>query len=91
MKVQVLNGGGIAGKATDVKEILSDKGYQDIITGNADNFDYEKSEIQVKKSKSQAAQMLADDLKDYVTSPTETTLDEDDTADIVFIIGADFK
>lgn len=91
LKVQVLNGGGIAGKATDVKEILSDKGYQDIITGNADNFDYEKSEIQVKKSKSQAAQMLVTDLKDYVTSPTETTLDEDDTADIVFIIGADFK
>jgi hypothetical protein len=91
LKVQVLNGGGVAGKATDVKEILSDKGYSDIITGNADNFDYTKSEVQVKKSKSQASSMIIADLKDYITSPTTTTLAEDDTADIVFVIGADFK
>lgn len=91
LKVQVLNGGGVAGKATDVKAILSDKGYVDIITGNADNFDYSKSEIQVKKSKSQAASMMISDLKDYITSPTQTTLSEEETADVVFIIGQDFK
>ena len=91
LKIQVLNGGGVAGKATDVKEILTDKGYLDIITGNADNFDYEKTELQVKKSKSQAYSMVAADLKDYITSPTQTTLAEDETADVVLIIGADFK
>lgn len=91
LKIQVLNGGGVAGKATDVKEILSDKGYLDIITGNADNFDYEKTELQVKKSKSQAYLMVANDLKDYVTAPTQTRLAEDETADVVLIIGADFK
>lgn len=91
LKVQVLNGGGVAGKATEVKAILSGKGYQDIITGNADNFDYKKSEIQVKKSKNQAAAMMTEDLKEYITSPTQTSLSEDETADIVFIIGQDFK
>ena len=91
LKIQVLNGGGVAGKATDVKQILTDKGYLDIITGNADNFDYTKTELQVKKSKSQAYSIVASDLKDYVTSPTQSTLAEDETADVILIIGADFK
>lgn len=91
LKIQVLNGGGVAGKATEVKEILTEKGYTDIITGNADNFDYTKSEVQIKKSLTGVYDMISKDLQDYITSPTQSTLADDETADVVFIIGQDFE
>jgi len=91
LKIQVLNGSGIAGKASQMKSILNKKGYQEIITGNADNYDYKITEIQVKKSKSQALAMIKEDLKDYLTAFKETVLDEKNAADIVLIFGADFK
>lgn len=91
LKIQVLNGSGTAGKASELKEILNKKGYQEIITGNADNYDYEITEIQTKKSISQATAMIKEDLKDYLTKFTETALDEEDAADVVIIFGSDFK
>jgi len=91
LKIKVLNGSGTAGKASEMKDILKNKGYQEIITGNADNYDYIKTELQVKKSKIQAFGMIKTDLKDYLTSPKETSLDEKETPDVVIIIGTDFK
>lgn len=91
LKIQVLNGSGTAGKASELKTILSKKGYQEIITGNADSYDYTLTEIQVKKSKSQAATMIKEDLKDYFSAFKETVLDEKETADVVIIFGSDFK
>jgi hypothetical protein len=74
-----------------VKDILVKKGYQEVLTGNADNFDYEQSELQVKKSKSQAAGMIQNDFKDYVSSFKQTILGEEEAADAVVIIGTNFK
>jgi hypothetical protein len=91
LKIKILNGSGTAGKATEVKDIIKKIGYQDIVTGNADNFDYTTSELQVKKSKSAATMMLQKDLTDYVSSFKTSTLDEKESADVVIIIGADFK
>ncbi|KKQ24345.1 MAG: hypothetical protein US40_C0005G0019 [Candidatus Roizmanbacteria bacterium GW2011_GWC2_37_13] len=91
LRVQVLNGSGTAGKASEFKDILKEKGYQEIITGNAENYDYELTEIQVKKSKSQAAAMIKEDLKDYLNAFKETVLDEAETPDVVIIFGTDFK
>ncbi len=91
LKIKVLNGSGTVGKATTVKEILSGKGYSEILTGNADNFDFEKTVIQSKKEKSQAAAAIKSDLKDYTASPKIETLDETETSDIIIIIGTDFK
>lgn len=91
LKIQVLNGSGTAGKASEFKEILTKKGFQEIITGNADNYDYVLTEIQTKKSKSLATAMIKEDLKDYLTAFKETVLDEEDAADIIIIFGADFK
>jgi copper homeostasis protein CutC len=51
VRIKVLNGSGVSGKASAVKEILKEKGYQEILTGNADSFDYEKTEVSVKKGK----------------------------------------
>ncbi|MBI2641349.1 LytR C-terminal domain-containing protein, partial [Candidatus Roizmanbacteria bacterium] len=75
----------------EVSDILKEKGYQEILTDNADNFDYETSELQVKKSMSQVKSPFKQDLKEYVTSFKESTLNEDEAADIVIIIGSDFK
>lgn len=91
LKLKVLNGTGTVGKAGEVKDILKNKGYQEILTGNADTFDYIISELQVKKSKSQAGAMVQTDLKDYVSSFKQTVLDEKEAPDVVIIIGKDFK
>lgn len=91
IKVKILNGSGVKGKASEIKEALQDAGYTDVITGNADNFDYATSEIQVKEDKKDAFVLLKDDLEDFATLKEAATLDEEDTADAVFIIGADIQ
>lgn len=91
LKIQVLNGSGIAGKASEMKDILKKKGYSEIITGNADNYDYKITEIQVKKDKKEAGRLIKNDLLDYLTTLKETTLSDDKTPDVIIIIGADFK
>lgn len=91
LKIKILNGSGTAGKATDVKDILKKIGYQDIVTGNADNFDFTTSELQVKKSKSEATMMLQKDLADYVSTFKTSELAATESADILLIIGKEFK
>ena len=91
LKVKILNGSGTKGKASVVKDILKDKNYLEIVTGNADNFDYTITEIQVKKTKIDAQNYVTEDLKDYVQKPKITTLDEKEAADVIIIVGQDFK
>lgn len=91
LKVKVLNGSGTPGKATTVKDILKNKGYQDIVTGNADNFDFTTSELQVKKSKTEATMMIQKDLVDYVSSFKTSVLASSESADVILTIGKDFK
>lgn len=91
IRIRVLNGSGTAGKATDVRDILRDAGYSDILTGNADSFDYEQTEIQIKEESEIYFGTLQTDLSEYVEINESTTLDEDDAADVVIIIGTDFE
>jgi hypothetical protein len=92
IKVKILNGGGVPGKATVVKNLLKEKGYEEILTGNADNFDYDKTEIQVKKDDKSFADLMAADIKDNSSSPRITSdLDEKDAPDVIVIVGKDFK
>ncbi|MFA6081080.1 MAG: LytR C-terminal domain-containing protein [Patescibacteria group bacterium] len=91
VKIKILNGSGVKGKATEIKEILRKKGYVEILTDNADNFDYVVTEIQVKSDKKQLGDMIKNDLKDYVTSPKITILDDKEASDLVLIFAADFK
>ncbi|MFA5770702.1 MAG: LytR C-terminal domain-containing protein [Patescibacteria group bacterium] len=91
VKIKILNGSGVKGKATEIKEILRKKGYVEILTDNADNFDYKITEIQVKKGQSQLSEMMKNDLKDYVTSLKFTELDDKEASDLVLIFAADFK
>ncbi len=91
LKIQILNGSGIPGKASEMKDILKKKGYQEIITGNADNYNYKLTEIQVKKSKSYVPDIIKNDLLDYLSTVKISSLPEDKTPDVVIIVGADFK
>ncbi len=92
LRVKVLNGSGIAGKASEVEAILQDLGYADIVTGNADSFDYETTELQLSKEYEDALTVIQEDLADYVDiSDAETIDDEDETADVILIIGTDFE
>ena len=91
VKIKILNGSGVKGKATEIKEILKNKGYVEIVTGNADNFDYKITEIQVKKDKSQLGDIVKNDLKDYISSPKISVLDDKETSDLILIFASDFK
>ncbi len=91
LKIKVLNGGGVKGKATDMKDILQKAGYKEVLTGNADNFDYTQTVIQVKKTSPDLYTAMKHDIADYVTNPKQDVLDSQETADIVVIIGQDFK
>jgi len=91
IRIKVLNGSGVSGKASAVKEILKEKGYQEILTGNADNFDYEKTELLVKKDKNYLISLIKEDLKNYVSSFKTQALAENEVSDIIIVIGKDFK
>lgn len=45
IKIQVLNGTGIEGAASDLQEELEELGYSDVETGNAGNFNYEETQV----------------------------------------------
>lgn len=90
LKVQVLNGRGVAGAAGKAQELLEGLGYEDVATGNADNYDYEKTEISIKEDKEAYLEMLTDDLSDdYTLAAEPNILDEDSDYDSIIIIGAE--
>ncbi len=91
LKIKVLNGSGTVGKAGDVKTVMKDKGYQDIITGNADTFDFTITEIAVKKGKEYLGAQVKSDLSDYAKDAKVVVLDDKENADVVVTVGKDFK
>ncbi len=92
LKIKVLNGSGTKGKAIGVKDLLKEKGYQEIVTGNADNFEFTQTVIQVKKSLADAGAVIASDLKNSVSSPKiDPTLSEKDSSDVIITVGSDLK
>ena len=92
VKIKVLNGSGIAGKAGDVKDFLKEKGYEEILTANADDFDYTTTVIKVKEDAEPGMEeFVAKDLSERVEKPKFDTLEKDEAADVVIIVGTDFK
>ncbi len=91
LKIKILNGSGIKGKANELKELLKNKGYSEIITDNADSFDYSASEIHYKKGEKNSGLLIKDDLKDAVNITKLVEATDNETADVSIIIGADFK
>lgn len=88
LNIQVLNGSGEAGVGATAKTFLSDKGYEFIETGNADNYDYESVTIKSKESVSDYISTLKSDLEEkYTISSESETLSEDSIFDVVIIVG----
>lgn len=88
LKVQVLNGSGTPGMAGKAQEHLEGLGYQDIDTGNADDYDYKETVIAIKPSKEKYLGLITKDLAEEYTVASETEeLDEDSDFDVVITVG----
>jgi hypothetical protein len=69
-----------------MSDALKKLGYTVASSGNADNFDYEKTEIQLKSTKKAYLEMLKKDLGDDYTISSATS-DYAGDADGVVIVG----
>src|SRR4030042_2694853 len=89
ISISILNGSGIAGKAGQVKDLLSKGGFseENIITGNADSYDYKTVSVSLKDGLSEKVintiqTSLSDD---YKVEVSEDNLQENSTYDVVII------
>lgn len=88
LSIHILNGNGTAGVSKKASDYLEGLGYNVVQIGNADNFDYEQTEIQLKSSASKYLNLLKADLgKNYTVGSTSGTPPADETADAIVIIG----
>ena len=91
IRVKILNGSGEVGIASTAKELLSNGGFKEIVTANADNYNYETTVYQIKAEFSDVEEELTKALDGTVKAPKVEELDADDTSDVIIILGADFK
>lgn len=88
LEIEILNGSGVAGVAGILKTLLEEKGYTVAGTGNAKNYEYAKTEIQVKADKEAFLSVLQADLAgSYVIGTATATLKESLPYNAVIIIG----
>ena len=86
LKIEVLNGNGIPGTASEATTFLEGKGYKVISTGNADNYNYTKTELRLKKSRENYRELLTKDLSNRYTVISGTVLEESSSADVQVIV-----
>lgn len=88
-KVSVLNGSGIIGAATEVKNILEKGGFKVANTGNADNFNYKETVIAAKSSVTKDVITTLESLldKSYNLKIDEKSLKETSSYDLVISVG----
>ena len=88
-KIQVLNGTGKVGAATNMRDFLVSKGYSVVGTGNADNFNYQLTIIRLKESKKEITEHLTKDLEERYAISVGSPLSEGESFDILIIVGGD--
>lgn len=87
-QVRVLNGSGIAGVASSVKDFLENLGWTVSSIGNADEFEFENSVIKFKEGFEKFENVLVSDLEDkYSVEVSSEELDATDSADIEITVG----
>lgn len=87
LTIEVQNGSGTAGAAGKMQTALEDLGYVVSKTGNADNYDYTKTVIQVKATRKSYLPLLEKDLgASYTIGSTSATMTSS-TADAIVIVG----
>lgn len=87
LTIIVQNGSGVAGAATKASDLLKDLGYDVVSSGNADNFEYEETEINVRSTKKNFLELLKKDLSGEYTIGSATSTYSGTEADAVVIIG----
>jgi len=90
LKIKIRNGSGMAGKAAELKTYLLKKGYQEILTDNADRFDYKITEVYSEATKSAIFQSIKSDLTNVLPNLKNLPLDKDEKFDAIIIIGQDY-
>lgn len=87
--VQVLNGSGVVGQAGVVRDTLASEGFEDLDTDNADSYDYEDTEVQVKDTVPNSVyEVIKTALSDYTVIKSKTSLEDDNDFDVIIIVGA---
>jgi hypothetical protein len=62
VRVEVLNGGGVAGAAWDATRVLRDRGFDVVLFGNAGTFSDDSSVVMDRVGKLETARLVADAL-----------------------------
>jgi hypothetical protein len=87
LQIKVLNGSGTKGAAKSAKTLLTKAGFENIDTGNADNFEYKKTYINYKPEH----ESFIDDIDKALGSSYQVVkdeeLEEDDKYDFYIILG----
>jgi len=91
IRVKILNGSGEVGVASTAKTLLSDGGFKEIVTANADNYEYATTVYQIKTKFTGVEDELTKAFDGSVKAPKIEELEADDTSDVIIILGADFK
>ena len=88
-KISVLNGSGGIGVATAAKNVIEKAGFKVTGVGNADNFNFSDTMIQVKASVSEDAIVkLKDALASYYSVVMGDALSSQSTFDVVVTVGS---
>ncbi len=87
--LEVLNGSGESGLAKKIGDKLKELGYPVIKTGNADNQNYQKTQIFVKSDLKDKTDLVIADLRDIIKIASYAGEIKDSTASARIIIGKD--
>lgn len=87
LKVRVLNGTGVPGRAGEIQTLLEKEGFKNIDTGNAKKYDYTDTEVRMKTTVPEGVfEKIKASLGTYEVIKGEV-LEDTDTHDVVVIIG----
>lgn len=90
--ISILNGTSKAGEATKAEDLLKNDGFNVVKTGNAETFDYEKTEVRFKEKVPNELILLLDkSLKTLYDFSIARKLEEKEETDILIIIGKSIK
>jgi hypothetical protein len=86
--LQIQNGSGTAGQAGAVDELLQAEGFAEAETANADSYDYEDTEVQLKAGTPKAVYSAIERaLNSDYTVVSADTLEENSDFDVVIVVG----
>jgi hypothetical protein len=88
ISIEVLNGSGVTGAASQASDTLKSFGYNISSVGNAETTDYENVTIKIKSNKSNFLDLLKKDLGfSYTIGSSSADLADDSSADALVIVG----